>query len=274
MTTGVEDITTWVEGKESGEKHYNNYGDVIIFKKNGHEDAVPVIHRVVVWLRVNDTHGNPATLDGYSYDIPSLGLYNRSGSITIPDYPAFGNHGDEFITLTINLAEILKNSKLDNIEPQSGYVTKGDWNHAQIDQEYLLDGHTNRPIGVVRPQWIIGKARFELPWFGLIKLFITGKLDKDVNPAPKYSWLFLGLTLAIIIASVIALDFTISFVTKRVKKKVAEEEDAAEDEKKKRGKTRDGGKDRKGGREPRGKGPPMGKKPPGDKSVPKGRKAK
>jgi signal peptidase len=245
VNTGLKEITTWTEKRD---KHYGNWGDVIIFKKEGVEDATPVIHRAIVWLEVNYTYYNDTTNDGATFDIPSMDLYGESSVIYITDYPAFGRNGDELIDLEIDLNALLDRAKLDGQKPLSGYITKGDWNHNMVDQFSLPSGSGDgRSIDLVLPQWIIGKARFELPWFGLIKLWITGKITSK-NPAPDYSWRYLFLTLAIVLASVIAIDFTIAFVSKRLKK---DKDKKKEDEKVKDGE----GKlsRRRGGRPDRGR---------------------
>ena len=61
--------------------------------------------------------------------------------------------------------------------------------------------------GTVKPEWIIGKARGEIPWFGLIKLVFFGdniqgepgwvKIGKAA--APKDEWICLGISLFILI---------------------------------------------------------------------------
>ncbi len=45
-------ITTWVDGKEKGYTSFGNFGDVIVYKPNGH--GKPVIHRVIAYVHKGD----------------------------------------------------------------------------------------------------------------------------------------------------------------------------------------------------------------------------
>ena len=49
-------------GKISPHKTYSDYGDVIIYKKNGME-GTPVIHRAMVWIEANTTSDCLSSLD-------------------------------------------------------------------------------------------------------------------------------------------------------------------------------------------------------------------
>ncbi|MDI6855519.1 MAG: S26 family signal peptidase [Candidatus Thermoplasmatota archaeon] len=52
---GREDIVTYYQGKQRGYTTYGNYGDVIIFLKNG-LPGTPLIHRAMVWVELNITY--------------------------------------------------------------------------------------------------------------------------------------------------------------------------------------------------------------------------
>lgn len=53
--------------------------------------------------------------------------------------------------------------------PHSGYITKGD-NNNQFDQEWKISYHT--PI---KDEWIIGIAKYRIPYLGHIRLLFSGK---------------------------------------------------------------------------------------------------
>lgn len=237
------EITTWVDHKDT---HYGTYGDVIIYKKNGGKDT-PVIHRAVVWLEANYTEYNENTQNGASYDIPSMKLYGQTGKISIQGYPDFQG-GDDKITLTLDLGDILLRAKKVSQKPLSGFITKGDNNGNQMDQFYLTDESTGNLINPIRPQWIIGKAQGELPWFGLMKLYVMGKVPGDA-PAPQTSKYMLIVTIVGLIIIAIALDFAISFISNKLKERKKREEEVA-----------DKGGEKKGGRK-RGE-KHMGRYPP------------
>ena len=188
-----DEITTWVDHKE---EHYGTWGDVIIYMKNGGKDT-PVIHRAVVWLEANYTNFDENTFEGASFDIPSMHLYNQTETFYIREYPSFQGD-DEKITLAIDLNDTLHGARDSNQKPLSGFITKGDNNGNQIDQSYLTDDTTGKPLNPVRPQWIIGKAEGEIPYVGIIKLMIMGKPSSDVIPESSK----LGLVIIIIIANI------------------------------------------------------------------------
>ncbi len=199
-----DDIKTYVEGKKSDYMTYDSYGDVIIFRKNGVDDT-PVIHRAVVRVEYNKSgHNNDAKLQNYgSFDVPSLGLYNVT-KFWISGYVPNGHN------LTINLNELLKSFQKVGREPHGGYITKGD-NNIQVDQLSTLTDKKGRPVEPVKEDWIVGKAEGELPWFGLIKLYISGETSQKSKTPPESSvrWLFVCIALIIIIPIVLDVSFTL-----------------------------------------------------------------
>jgi signal peptidase len=81
--------------------------------------------------------------------------------------------------------------------PSSGYLTKGDHN-AHIDQPWL-----SAPVD---PSWVIGVARGEVPWIGLIGMGFRAALseigiaptDVDLNSVPTDCWVMLTVILVLI----------------------------------------------------------------------------
>ncbi len=149
---------------------YGDYGDVIIYYPMGNKKRVPIIHRAICWIEKNS--------DG-TYDVKEFGIHHAK-EITIPELHLY------------------------NYRPEnSGFITKGDNN--EYPDQLPNGGICPQPI---KPTWIIGKARGELPWFGLIKLMIYGngngyqgndavRIGKAV--APKDEWICLGISLFVII---------------------------------------------------------------------------
>ena len=145
------DIVTYLEGKNTGYKKYGDYGDVIIYYKNGIREkdgqpVTPVIHRAMAWVEVVDKENK-------TYYIPEIDTY-FNGKIELSE---IGLGGGAHI-------KDLKNS---------GYITKGDsTGNPHPDQLTHFDviGNVVQPVD---PDWVVGMARGELPWFGLIKLRIT-----------------------------------------------------------------------------------------------------
>ncbi|MEK6851972.1 MAG: hypothetical protein AABY30_05490, partial [Candidatus Thermoplasmatota archaeon] len=104
----------------------------------------------------------------------------------------------------------------------AGFLTKGDHN-------LNPDGH-----GAVAVNRILGKARGELPWFGLLKLTLfpgrTGCCPDGWGDtrAPKNSWDALLVSLVLIIVGPFAADFGWSYYRGWRKKRKAEKAPASE----------------------------------------------
>ena len=148
-----KDIVTYLEGKDTGYKKYGDYGDVIVYYKNGIREkdgqpVTPVIHRAMFWVEVD--------VENKTYHVPEVGrtFYNKID---------LGQFGDDKLVGTIE-GQVLQNS---------GYVTKGDsTGNPHPDQMTHFDINGNK-VQPVEPDWVVGMARGELPWFGLIKLRVT-----------------------------------------------------------------------------------------------------
>ncbi len=198
------EIVSYVEGKAIGHERYGQYGDVIIFRPDGDKQRTPIIHRPVVWLEFNETTGD-------SFDVPSLRYLEHSvewnttqgeryfdlnGTVYIYDY---GHRG---VTLEINLDSLI------NRGSRSGYITMGDNNirrdRGRYDQAARIADHP------IREEWIVGKARGELPWYGIIKLLYLGNID-DI---PTNSWYYFFSSIFLIVL----IPFIIEIILDRYKK--------------------------------------------------------
>ncbi|MCK5024246.1 MAG: S26 family signal peptidase [Thermoplasmata archaeon] len=196
-----EDVLTYYQGEEMGHSTYGSYGDVVIYRPNGQkyrgngDPVIPIIHRLVIWLEINTTHVNPnfngIDYANYSFDVPSLEIYDSTAWFNITNY---GYRQD---TVTINLGRVLRYYEAGGIIPHSGYITKGD-NNPNHDQDSWYEP--------VLPEWIIGKAWGELPWFGLIKLWVNGA---DTSRAPSNSWTGLFGTIIILLVIPLIWDYII-----------------------------------------------------------------
>ena len=194
--SGPENIKTYVDGEAAGYSKYGTYGDVIIYRPNGDRNMTPIIHRAVVWLDVNASEVNPDS-DGfdyqnYSFDIPSLGLYGTTDDIVLENY----GYWQEEVTIYLSMQYgLLRYYEYLDMEPHGGYITMGDHNVPAYDQP--LSG-SYEPV---LPEWIVGKAWGEIPWFGLVKLKVTG----EGGGAPGNSWrnLFISVFLLLLIPFVL-----------------------------------------------------------------------
>jgi len=201
--TGRGDVVSYIEGKAIGYRTYNDYGDVVIYRRGGSYITTPIIHRAILWLEWNSTNN--------SFNAPDLALleqgvdWNVSGSDS--PYDITGNiilYGMGYENKTVII-------QLNSFEKHSGFITMGDHNCAKWPNAY---DHS-----IVHEDWIEGEARGELPWFGLIKLSFSG--DIHWGDGPKNSWYNLAIALTILIATPILLDFVSDLLAKR---KNAEEE--------------------------------------------------
>ena len=146
-----KDIVTYLEGKKLDYKKYGDYGDVIVYYKNGIETyngqpVTPVIHRAMAWVDV---------LENGTYYIPEINIYFE-GKIILSE---------------IGLPD--SQHSLSNLE-SSGYITKGDsYPGNKFPDQFGHYDITGKKVQPVDPDWVVGMARGELPWFGLIKLRVT-----------------------------------------------------------------------------------------------------
>ena len=187
-----DDIVTYLEGKQTGYKRYGDYGDVIIYYKNGLRDGcslgenlneadcnrqdgewvatTPVIHRAMAWVEVRD--------DG-SYYLPEIDMEFSNGKLVLAE---------------IGLPP---GAPLTGLE-HSGYITKGDSTSNRHPDQLTHRDLYGQDVQPVQPEDIIGMARGELPWFGLIKLRLTQPASYASAPEECRQMLWLSLATIII----------------------------------------------------------------------------
>lgn len=149
------DVDTHADG---GRSRYGRAGDVIVFRPDGlgpAEGRTPVIHRALFFLQVND--------DG-TFTIEELGLSH----VDDLDDPRIQELG-----LGAGYASTVRDRRLDPFcgppgPDRSGFITRGDNNPAADQGAHT--GITNCPV---QTEWILGEARGEIPWLGLVKLYAT-----------------------------------------------------------------------------------------------------
>ncbi|MES2155643.1 MAG: hypothetical protein V4510_10955 [bacterium] len=133
------DVSTKAAG---GAWHYGGSGDVIVYRPNGDTRPTPIIHRALFWLQVNS-----------------------GGSVIARESPT----GQPITDLQAELLAGCSSSSLrhDGGPDASGFITRGD-NNGAADQ-CPTGGLGTQPV---RLTYILGKARGELPWIGLVKLWV------------------------------------------------------------------------------------------------------
>lgn len=196
------DVTTYIEGIQNGHRSYGGYGDVIIYKPGGSDDRTPIIHRAVIYLVANT--------DYPSFSAPSLeqlnctgdnAVYKLSGTDTFDNITGtiqLFNYGHNNLTVQIPVDDLITYMTSRGIPLHDGFITKGDFNY-QVDQD-ISSSVAREPVQM---DWVVGKARGEIPWFGILKLWATGSLPDDT---PDNSMRNLVLVIVLIIAIPIAVE--------------------------------------------------------------------
>ncbi len=190
QVSSTNDITPWSIGKGKDYETYGEYGDVIIYDKNG-EGGTPVIHRAIVFLQHNETVGGT-----HYFDVPEWNIYH--------------NRTIEYYIAELNLQI--------NYTPQrghDGYLTKGDnqMTNRRVDQQSGISDANGRIVEQVSIEWVIGVARGEIPWFGLIKLYVND--NPGFEKAPDNAKTNLKVSLVLLLGIPIILNvFYYAFAAK------------------------------------------------------------
>ncbi len=218
------DLITYLQGRASGHSTYGDFGDVVVYHKDGDTGRTPIIHRLFTYMVWNESAGG--------FDLPDLdrkywmdrlgtlwGGTNRDANGTTPVTSPYGlNDMVWFTDFGFTDANLSLRFDAYKAEQTSGYVTVGD-NNVQF-----LGGHPFGPwdTPLVRQEYIVGKARGELPWFGLIKLTLSGQIpwgapceDRGGACAPANSWSALTVSLVLMFALPIGADLGLSYWSKR-----------------------------------------------------------
>lgn len=172
------DVLPFKEAENAGGGHrtYGAPGDVIIFQA---ARSTPIIHRAMAWVELDRGGG-----DGPRYTVAAYGVHAEP-SISIPELG------------------------LNNYRPnQGGFLTKGDSRQNRLSDQAV--GIVEEPVA---PRQILGKARGEVPWFGLIKLMFSqntcerGWLRIGRACAPTDLWAMLGVGMAGVLAIPLVVDY-------------------------------------------------------------------
>ncbi len=205
---GSQDVVTYLDGVSNGHKTYGEFGDVVIYNRYGLTERVPIIHRAICKIIYNETGGG--------FDIPSLAslpdaqwevqgisaktCWNLNKVVEVHDI------GYLHLTVRLDLSELLAYYSTRGLSPHGGLITMGDHN-AQSDGTELLGHYDQLSIcrEPIRDAWLVGKARGELPWFGLVKLWATNTLPPNT---PQNSVTNFFISIVVIIGLPIAVDIS------------------------------------------------------------------
>jgi signal peptidase len=171
------DVITWEEGKARGYRSFNNPGDVILYRPYGKEKlgvldiipgilgigssgdkATPIIHRAMRWVEKGEPMwdgGPPAPFAGYI----TKGDHNEvidqmAGRILgVPNYAYIREHPERFRETADGIL----------IDRETGLVI-----YSHGNTSYVTDGISY--LTPVRKEWVIGVARYRIPYVGYIRL--------------------------------------------------------------------------------------------------------
>jgi signal peptidase I len=181
-------ITPYVVGMTTGYSTYGEYGDVLLYQPDGIGGGTPIIHRALVYL----TAGAGGTFSAPELaPLPCGSAANwvfSANSSTVRDGCATTGMTGVLTLRGIGWQSVFVQIDLASVGSASGFVTMGDNN---------IQGHQGIPdepglTSLVQPGWIVGVARGMLPWFGAVKLLLSG----DASEVPAQSWEYMGLTIA------------------------------------------------------------------------------
>lgn len=195
-----------------GYENHGTAGDVIIYNRNGETDSTPIIHRVIISIlaeRTSVTNTNGTCDEGVLYEgqcilswtVPGTDQYDVE-SITF----SFDGNG----TGMYSCGENWLNTS-EKIPRHPGFITLGDNNNCSDDQAFfqpyggVMSGHSGM-IQPIKSEWVIGIAGAEIPWLGVVKLFVSGDDSPGVSQVPGSSFFFLILAIGGILAAPVVLE--------------------------------------------------------------------
>lgn len=210
--SSLKEITPYLDAMATGHRTYGEFGDVIIYYKTGM--GKPIIHRAICNLVYNKTGGG--------FDVPALKNVPSEQWAVLGGEQVWWNLQTTLMLYDIGYMRASVEIRLSSMLTQmgssahGGLITMGDYNwyvednvvKGKIDQS-AIPAVRNEPI---LGDWVIGVARGELPWFGLLKLYAAGSAPADT---PRNSQTDLLISLALIISVPIALDVTGSLLKRR-----------------------------------------------------------
>lgn len=220
---------------KGGRDGYGGHGDVIVYQPNAEPGRIRIIHRAMLYVEALLPGGSPA-VNGCT---PNVDCVYRIPAVC--DNPAIDawNRGEDLEKYCAGSSDPIQLNLVrdglflrttDSYPPCdaarcptffSSFLTKGD-NNDGVDQAQMISGP-------VRLEWIIGKARGEIPWFGLIKLALYGNRNYQPHTdptgganwqllaarAPWDIWVCLFISLAVLISIPMIIDYVSNLRAKR-----------------------------------------------------------
>ncbi|MGC8584663.1 MAG: hypothetical protein ACP5RZ_00365 [Thermoplasmata archaeon] len=200
----INDIVTYVQGRETGYTSYGDYGNVILYEP--YNNTIPIIHRAMMYITWNGLQfhirGESEALNqgwmkiiGYTVILFNVGFKHRDFGVDLSDF--VGENG--FITMGDN--------NLGTYVPGTENVLSNATVYFAADQNWGI------APGPVKLYQIVGIAVGWLPWLGVLKLLIYG----DTTYIPVQSYYYFGAVLTIIVVIILFYDDIIRMIRKLFK---------------------------------------------------------
>ena len=219
-------IVPYTVGAQTGYRTYGEFGDVVLYHPDGDLSRTLIIHRAILEIDANS--------DG-TYSIPSLSKSpcgSEAGAVyRVSDHANGCGTSEVSGTLTlygIGWQSATVNVALESLGHASGFLTMGDNNFVPGSP---ATGIPDEPsvTSLVQPAWIVGVARGMLPWFGSLKLLLTGTSGE----VPAQSWEWMGLTVIVVLLGAMGVHYALraeGIEDERRRELEHEEEEEAEEE--------------------------------------------
>jgi signal peptidase len=235
-TENINNVTVPQSGAFHGAKAdyrtYGDYGDVIIYQKNGRSTETPVIHRAMLWFMPNVTDACKSKLHvTVGGDYPDIKNAQHSNGLTCIAELTLKDVGYKHEDLIVNAQIMVGNAITVQKVPFAGFITKGDHNPGPRPDQGSLYDNLGRAFAPNKLEWVVGKAVGELPWFGALKLVASKTIPSD--KIPPSSWKGLITTIVLIIVVPFIIDIAISMYSKRKAKKKGTKDDEDDEEEEK-----------------------------------------
>ncbi len=218
-------VTTYVEGSKNGYRQFGEYGDVIVYMKPNQN----IIHRAMIYLELSSNSGGTLvwhipSLEGYdNWNMTNSAMFSEDttyrDALWNPDtceLTLTSSESGYFFWLTdvgygeLNVPINLYTLGKDASAGYSGYLTKGDNASTNTRFDQTSGIYENK---LVEEDVIKSVAVFEIPWLGSVKLLLNGHGDN----LPGNSLRNLAISFVLLIAFIVAMDFLITYITRKVR---------------------------------------------------------
>ncbi len=203
-STNWNSVSTYVESFSEGHRSFGDYGDVIVYERYGLSSLTPLAHRAMVHVDYNvssDAFDIPSLLMLPSEKWSNVGLeqgrwWALDGVVEIYDV------GYRSATLRLNLTSLVEYYRQNGLV-HDGLITMGDNNLVLEGGQWIcqydqITAYCREPV---MDEWIRGEASLEIPWLGLIRLYVNAELP---DYAPNNSKIALIVTMATLLGALLA----------------------------------------------------------------------